>query len=75
MGTGWNMMGVSMMLGGIITDWDMGTGWNKNGTVRREFWIITDWDMGTGWNFFTRSGKNTSHYNRLGYGYWLELDG
>ena len=51
----------------------MGTGWNY--LTRVKLWenIITDWDMGTGWNINRTLEQRLFDYNRLGYGYWLEL--
>ena len=51
----------------------MGTGWNLLLIHPSVMCIITDWDMGTGWNAMSRKTKFSKNYNRLGYGYWLEL--
>ena len=73
MGTGWNGMDDVMDDVLIITDWDMGTGWNCSWFFVVFLRIITDWDMGTGWNMLAMIYVFRDNYNRLGYGYWLEL--
>ena len=50
----------------------MGTGWNSDILYIVTCAIITDWDMGTGWNPTGFLSRISLHYNRLGYGYWLE---
>ena len=52
----------------------MGTGWNLNVVECFIHVIITDWDMGTGWNDTSYKPGDVQDYNRLGYGYWLELE-
>ena len=51
----------------------MGTGWNITKSRSHRLGIITDWDMGTGWNILELVASDFVNYNRLGYGYWLEL--
>ena len=53
----------------------MGTGWNSEHFEDILDYIITDWDMGTGWNVLGDLVQFPFDYNRLGYGYWLELTG